>query len=206
MDETRARLPVDGDSTFDIDLVDLDGDGDLDLITANALPRGPYRAYINDGAATFRDDSGSSFLVGLDGEGFDIEAADYDGDRRVDLYLANRGGTDRLLIGRPLATAVTQRLEALPTTAALHWAFPTPFNSSTVLPFDVHRDGPLVVRVYDVLGQHVRTLHDGPLTAGAYRAVWDGVSDDGRAVASGIYFVQLNTGDRRLQRRLLLLR
>lgn len=102
---TAVRLPPDDDDSFDIDAIDLDGDGDLDLITANlddlsgAPADAPYRAYLNDGRGWF---SLASDLL-LDtavGNGFDVEAADFDGDGVIDLYLASRGGLDRLLLGQ----------------------------------------------------------------------------------------------------------
>ena len=108
-DETNGagavRLPPDEDQTFDVDAVDLDGDGDLDLITANldslsGTPAGrPYRTYLNDGNGWFTlvDDLLPETAVG---NGFDVEAADFDGDGRTDLFLASRGGPDRLLLRR----------------------------------------------------------------------------------------------------------
>ncbi len=106
--EARAgqpRLPADDDDTFDIDPIDVDGDGDLDLISANldALAgrpaNAPYRVYLNDGAGFFvlAERVLPSTAVG---NGFDIEWADFNGDQRPDLFLASRGGSDRLLLAR----------------------------------------------------------------------------------------------------------
>ena len=100
-----VRLPVDDDNTFDVDAIDIDRDGDFDLVTANldALSgnpaNAPYRVYLNDGSGWFTeaDDVLPPTAVG---NGFDIEAADFSGDGKKDLYLASRGGTDRLLIAR----------------------------------------------------------------------------------------------------------
>ncbi len=102
----QPRLPADEDNTFDIDAVDIDADGDPDLITANldALSgnpaNAPYRVYLNDGQGSFTltDDLLPATAVG---NGFDIEAADFNGDGRVDLFLASRGGDDRLLLSQP---------------------------------------------------------------------------------------------------------
>ena len=107
-DETETRLPPDADATFDGEFGDVDGDGDLDLLTANAsvdLSQGqivdaPYRVYLNDGTGRFTDGTSDVFGVGIVGIGFDIELGDLDGDGGTDLYLSSRGTADRLLLRR----------------------------------------------------------------------------------------------------------
>jgi hypothetical protein len=105
-DETDTRLPAHGDHTVDAEFVDLDGDGDLDLVmaTTGPLPLNrprPARAYLNDGAGRFTDATRSVLPPTASVIGFDVEAADFDGDGRLDLYFASRYGADRLLLGRP---------------------------------------------------------------------------------------------------------
>lgn len=107
-DETSARLPSATVSSFDGDLVDIDGDGDLDIVTANAdvdlgvgrIADSRYRAYLNNGGGVFTDASDEVFGVGALGTGLDLEFADFDGDGRPDFYLASRGTADRLLLRR----------------------------------------------------------------------------------------------------------
>ncbi|MDE2781758.1 MAG: VCBS repeat-containing protein [Gemmatimonadota bacterium] len=107
-DETSARLPSATVSSFDGDLVDIDGDGDLDIVTANAdvdlsvgrIANSRYRAYLNNGGGVFTDASDEVFGAGAVGTGLDLEFADLDGDGRPDFYLASRGTADRLLLRR----------------------------------------------------------------------------------------------------------
>ena len=103
-DETQARLPADGDHSFDGDFLDIDGDGDQDIITGNTMLRGPaqpYRVYRNDGSGRFTEATAEVLPAGTTGSGFDIEFADFDGDGRPDLFLASRGSADRLLLRVP---------------------------------------------------------------------------------------------------------
>ncbi|ETW99686.1 MAG: hypothetical protein ETSY1_14070 [Candidatus Entotheonella factor] len=105
-DETAQRLPADDDQSMDGDFVDIDADGDLDIITANldSVAGRPanarYRVYANDGQGVFVEATDRFFSPEVTGNGLDIEAVDVNGDAQLDLYLASRGGTDRLLLYR----------------------------------------------------------------------------------------------------------
>lgn len=106
-DETGERLPAHRDRSFDGDFIDVDGDGDLDIVTANAqvnleegrIEDAPFRVYLNEGGGLYRTATDEVFPPGVVGTGFDVEATDVDGDGRLDLYLASRGSVDRLLLG-----------------------------------------------------------------------------------------------------------
>lgn len=78
--------------------------------------------------------------------------------------------------------------------------YPNPFNPSTTIKFSLPGQSgggylPTTLRVYNVLGQMVRTLVDEPMAAGTHEIIWDGKDDQGSRVASGIYFYKLRSGD-----------
>ena len=52
----------------------------------------------------------------------------------------------------------------------------------------------------------VLTLVDEPQKSGEYEVVWDGKDDEGKDVASGIYFCKLTTGSYQKTRKMVLLR
>ena len=62
------------------------------------------------------------------------------------------------------------------------------------------------LRVYDLLGRPVRTLVEDALTAGFHRQIWRGLDDQGRAVGSGLYFVEMRVGDWRQIHKVMLLK
>jgi uncharacterized protein (DUF2141 family) len=100
-----------------------------------------------------------------------------------------------------------------PKTYHLYQNYPNPFNPTTKIPFTVrgswfvvHSPIPVTLKIYNILGEKVRTLVDEPKEAGRYEAVWDGRDEDGNPVASGIYFYQLRTGDYCQTKKMILVR
>ena len=51
------------------------------------------------------------------------------------------------------------------------------------------------LKIYNVLGQLVKTLVDEPKERGTYEVIWDGKDENGNEVASGVYFYRLQTED-----------
>ena len=83
---------------------------------------------------------------------------------------------------------------------------PNPFNPTTVIPYQVDRTEHVRLEVFNEIGQLVRTLHEGPLTTGSYRVVWNGQDNTGAAVAGGTYFYRLLTPTRTDVRKMTLLK
>jgi hypothetical protein len=77
----------------------------------------------------------------------------------------------------------------------MHPAAPNPFNPRTTVRFDLAQSGFTRVDVYDLNGHHVRSLFSGPLEAGEHRADWDGRTDGGRPLPSGMYLFRLQGDD-----------
>ena len=95
----------------------------------------------------------------------------------------------------------------LPAAMTLHGAAPNPFNPATSIRFRLTEEVPLAtLRVYDVAGRLVKTLHEGALPAGDQQVMWRGHDAAGRAVASGVYLVRLEAGGQVLTRSMVLAR
>lgn len=112
---------------------------------------------------------------------------------------------DELGSGRPKAVALAVQL-GLVSQPALPPNAPNPFNSSTVIPYVTSVDGPVSLTVYDLIGQRVRELAAGNMTAGQHAVTWDGRDSSGRAVASGSYILRLQSLAGTASRKVLLLR
>lgn len=85
VDATEGRMPIQSDVTTALALLDIDGDGDLDLVVANS--KASNRLYLNDGTGVFTD--ASTRLPEEQHETNGIAAGDVDGDGDPDLVLAN---------------------------------------------------------------------------------------------------------------------
>lgn len=88
---------------------------------------------------------------------------------------------------------VEENWNTTPRTFRLGRNYPNPFNAATSFFFDVRTPGDYKVSVVDVNGRTVSRIIDGRLEAGRKRYIWDGLSDNGWNVPSGVYF--LNASD-----------
>jgi len=73
-------------------------------------------------------------------------------------------------------------------------SFPNPANPHTSIQYSLDTGGPVILKIYNVTGQLVRTLVDLTQGAGIHTAVWNGTDDHGQALSSGIYFCRLVAG------------
>jgi hypothetical protein len=109
-----------------------------------------------------------------------------------------QGGTIALDSRTPAAS--------LPTEFALSQNVPNPFNPNTVVEYALPKDAQVNLSVYNVLGQHVKTLVDDMQRAGKQSVSWDGTDNSGSTVASGVYFYKLRAGDFSDTKKMLLLK
>jgi hypothetical protein len=98
--------------------------------------------------------------------------------------------------------------DIIPSQTVLLQNYPNPFNPETWIPFHLAQDADVSVRIYDAGGRLVRTLALGHREAGIYVAkgkavYWDGKSDSGEKVASGVYFYSIKAGDFSATRKLM---
>jgi hypothetical protein len=71
--------------------------------------------------------------------------------------------------------------------------FPNPFNPSTLVRFSNTYEMTGFVKVYNLRGELVRTLHTGEFTqVGGFSETWDGTDNRGATVASGVYLIKAN--------------
>ncbi|MXY83504.1 MAG: T9SS type A sorting domain-containing protein [Gemmatimonadetes bacterium] len=110
-------------------------------------------------------------------------------------------------VEEPVETAVeTSDQASVPQAFSLAQNAPNPFNSNTVIRFALPQSSQVELAIYNLLGQPVAVLVQGPSAAGTFSVRWDGRDQTGRAVTSGVYLYQLRAGEYTEVRKLLLLR
>jgi hypothetical protein len=84
--------------------------------------------------------------------------------------------------------------------------FPNPFNPETTISFNLANSAVVNIDIFNVRGQHVRTLVSNSFNAGRHNVVWDGTDTTGQAVTSGVYFYVLHADGVVQTRRMLMLK
>ena len=97
------------------------------------------------------------------------------------------------------------QVQTLPSAYGLQANWPNPFNPETTIRYQLPRVADVELEIYNTSGQRVRTLVDGRLNAGRYEVRWNGLDDQGRPLASGLYFYRLQAGSEFQQIRKMLL-
>lgn len=94
----------------------------------------------------------------------------------------------------------------LPTEFELSQNYPNPFNPTTTISFSLPAAGNVSLEVFNVLGQKVRTLVDGDMTAGLHSVEWDGRNEGGVGVSSGVYFYRIATDNNVETKKMMMLK
>jgi hypothetical protein len=180
--------------------VDLDGDGRLDLVTANS-GGSDLTLFRNVGGGVF--DGGVQLPAGS--TPYAVVGGDWNGDGRIDLAAVNRTSGDLTLLLNGVTTAASP-LPADPVASGIVAAWPNPFRRSVEVRFDLAAPSRAELGVYDIRGRRVVDVARGPLGVGVHRVVWDGTDEAGRRVAAGVYFVRLDADGGSWTRKVLRLR
>lgn len=92
--------------------------------------------------------------------------------------------------------ATIPRVENSAAILSLGPSYPNPFNPITTIPFVIPEKSFTKIAIYDAQGHLVKKLVDEIKQAGDYKVLWNGLDETGKEVASGIYFIRLQSHDR----------
>jgi len=88
-------------------------------------------------------------------------------------------------------TEIRNPYSQVPARFVLSQNYPNPFNAQTTISYSLPEPGDMTISIYNLLGQRVATLREGPQEAGEHTGVWDAVE-----FPSGVYFARLETAER----------
>lgn len=78
----------------------------------------------------------------------------------------------------------------------LYKSYPNPFREYTTIEYELPYNGVIKLTIYNILGQHVRTLVNGKQFAQRYSIAWNGNDSNSTPVSAGLYFYQLTFDDK----------
>ncbi len=97
-----------------------------------------------------------------------------------------------------------------PTFFQLSQNYPNPFNSNTAISYQLSAISgqwtAVSLKIYNILGEKVRTLVNGEQVPGVHQVIWNGRDDQGKELASGVYLYRLQVGYFSQTRKLVLLK
>ena len=107
--------------------------------------------------------------------------------------------------GGKISTGTDDKVD-LPQDFMLHPAYPNPMRTTTTLVFDIPVSTAVEITIFDILGKRIKTLVNGYLPGGIHRIDWEGDSESGHALGSGVFFVRMRAGEQVFTQKLVLLK
>lgn len=113
-------------------------------------------------------------------------------------YLYN--GPYEIYVGEVANEDETQAQSAF----AINQVYPNPFRNQVSIGYNLPKSETVEVKVYNLKGQVIKTLLSGLKTAGQHSLNWDGKDEGGNPCSAGVYFIQLQSGQKTHHKKLLL--
>ncbi len=85
-------------------------------------------------------------------------------------------------------------------------SYPNPFRENATISFGLKAASPVKVDIYNLKGQHVRSLLDEAKTSGDYQLQWDAKDEQGNRVSAGIYLYKIQAGKFSSSKKMILLK
>ena len=82
--------------------------------------------------------------------------------------------------------------------------FPNPFNSRTVIKYNLPGNGKISINIYDIIGRKITTLLSEEQSVGEHYILWNGKNNLGYDIASGIYFYNIIFNDLSITKKMIL--
>jgi hypothetical protein len=114
--------------------------------------------------------------------------------------------TDKQKLQKIQVEIVYGSAPSLPLDYILFQNYPNPFNPTTTVKFEVPQTSDVSVKIYNMLGQEIRTLFSSQVQRGNYSVQWDGMNDAGVKMSSGTYIYRMTAGSFVQSKKMVLLK
>lgn len=128
-----------------------------------------------------------------------IPTSEQIGHHRVMVRAANTLGFDEKTFDIEVVPAVPVRL-------SLEQNYPNPFNPETLIRFGIWAKSEVTLKIYNILGQEVRTVIKKEFSPGYHQVAWDGRDNFGKTLSSGIYLYRVKAGPYSKTKKMILLK
>ncbi len=130
----------------------------------------------------------------LSGDSPAIDAANPEGAPAEDFYGTPRPQGSGYDLGAFEFTSGTGVVEKAEKPVERFEVYPNPFNSSTMIRYQLTKPAHVKLVLYDILGRPAVEIANSVQAAGSHTVTWNGTNASGVAVASGVYFLNLQVG------------
>ena len=103
-------------------------------------------------------------------------------------------------------TGVKEPGNIVPAGFYVYQNYPNPFNPSTVIRYNIPQTANVSVKIYNMLGQEIKTLFVGSQNLGAHSVIWNGDTNFGTKAASGTYIFMVKYNSQFQVKKMILLK
>lgn len=122
-------------------------------------------------------------------------------------FRGTEGGASKIyIVGLQGTSNIIGNNNLIPNEISLTQNYPNPFNPTTTIEYQIQKNDFVTLKVFNSLGQLVKTLVNEAKQSGEYSVIFDGKNEKGQTVSSGAYYYQLQVGDFISQKKMIQLK
>jgi flagellar hook assembly protein FlgD len=103
-------------------------------------------------------------------------------------------------------TGINGQGNIIPADFYVYQNYPNPFNPSTTIRYNIPKSSNVSVKIYNMLGQEIKTLFTGGQTPGVHSVIWNGDTNFGSKAASGTYIFMVKYNNQFQVKKMILLK